>query len=90
MDKNLEKKIKSILMDSGCKECYLFGSQAKGNAKKDSDIDIGVIGLSPRQFFSVHSKLEEATQSTVDLVDFDEKPKFYTLLKNLGELKRIG
>lgn len=34
--------------------------------------------------------LEDATGKTVDLVDFDEKPQFFDLLSDLGELHKIG
>ena len=74
----------------GCTESYIFGSQANGNADEYSDIDIGIKGLAPQKFFATHSMLEDATGKTVDLVDFDEKPQFFALLMNLGELQKIG
>lgn len=83
-------EISALLLREGCTECYLFGSHVTGNADEFSDIDIGVTGLPSRRFFAVHSLLEDATKHTVDLVDFDEKPKFFALLRDLGELKKIG
>lgn len=83
-------RISSLLSREGCAECYIFGSHVTGGADAGSDIDIGVVGLPPQRFFAVHSLLEDATKSAVDLVDFDEKPKFFALLRDLGELKRIG
>lgn len=83
-------KFAAILTTAGCKELFLFGSQANGTADKNSDIDIGVKGLPPQKFFAVHAQLEEACGREVDLVDFDEKPKLYSLLDKLGELKKIG
>ena len=82
--------ISDVLLREGCTECYLFGSHVTGGANENSDIDIGIKGLSPQKFFAVHSALEEVTQKTVDLVDFDERPQFFAILKDLGELKKIG
>lgn len=83
------KNISNILTNAGCNEIFLFGSQLNGTANEFSDIDIGVKGLNPRIFFSVHSELEKISKMNVDLVDFDEKPKFFDLLKQLNEIKKI-
>ena len=83
-------KILNVLFSFGCSETYIFGSYVNGNADEYSDIDIGIRGLPPQKFFAAHSMLEDATGKTVDLVDFDEKPQFFALLQNLGELKKIG
>lgn len=90
LTKELTPTISNILFDMGCTECYIFGSQVTGNADEYSDIDIGIKGLPPQKFFATHSMLEDATGKTVDLVDFDEKPKFFALLRDLGELRKIG
>ena len=83
-------QILAILKEHGCSETYLFGSNALGIADEYSDIEIGVKGLAAQKFFFVHSLLEDITQKPVDLVDFDEKEKFFSMLERLGELKRIG
>lgn len=82
--------ISTLLTENGCTESYIFGSHVTGGADEKSDIDIGIKGLPPQKFFAVHSMLEDATGKTVDLIDFDEKPKFFELLNGLGELKKIG
>lgn len=82
--------IATLLSREGCTESYLFGSHSTGGADGRSDIDIGIKGLPPQRFFAVHSLLEDATKRTVDLVDFDEKPGFFALLRDLGELRKIG
>lgn len=82
--------ISALLSENGCTESYLFGSHVTGGADENSDIDIGIKGLAPQKFFAVHSMLEDAIGRTVDLIDFDEKPLFFTLLNELGELKKIG
>lgn len=86
----MTKTISDILSKQGCTTSYLFGSHVTGNATDSSDIDIGVKGLTPSKFFRVHTLLEDATGKTVDLIDFDEKPSFFSLLQQLGELKQIG
>ena len=89
LSKEMTSKISSVLSDMGCTESYIFGSQVNGNADEYSDIDIGIKGLPPQKFFATHSMLEDATGKTVDLVDFDEKPQFFALLRDLGELQKI-
>ena len=86
----ITKTICNILSKEGCTACYLFGSQLSGTATDSSDIDIGIKGLAPQKFYLVHSMLEDATGKQIDLIDFDEKPKFFAVLQQLGELKQIG
>ncbi|MEE3314504.1 MAG: nucleotidyltransferase domain-containing protein [Treponema sp.] len=90
ISEQMTAKISDILSKMGCTESYIFGSHVTGGADESSDIDIGIKGLAPRYFFATHSMLEDATGKSIDLVDFDEKPKFYELLKDLGELRKIG
>lgn len=90
LSKEMTSIISSLLSENGCTESYLFGSYVTGGADEYSDIDIGIKGLPPQKFFAVHSMLEDATGKTIDLIDFDEKPKFFELLKGLGELRKIG
>lgn len=90
LTQEMTTKITAVLSDMGCTESYIFGSQANGNADDYSDIDIGIKGLPPQKFFATHSMLEDATGKTVDLIDFDEKPQFFSLLQDLGELRKIG
>ncbi|MBR4824319.1 MAG: nucleotidyltransferase domain-containing protein [Spirochaetaceae bacterium] len=90
LTQEITSKISNVLSDMGCSECYIFGSHVTGNANENSDIDIGIKGLPPHKFFATHSMLEDATGKTIDLVDFDEKPQFFALLQDLGELRKIG
>ena len=90
LNEKMASAISDVLSKMGCTESYIFGSHVTGGADESSDIDIGIKGLPPQNFFATHSMLEDATGKTVDLVDFDEKPKFYELLKDLGELRKIG
>ncbi|MCR4789550.1 MAG: nucleotidyltransferase domain-containing protein [Treponemataceae bacterium] len=79
-----------ILKDAGCTDVFLFGSQATGKAREDSDIDLGIKGLPSTSFFGIHYDLEQTLQMPVDLVDFDYQKDFYELLQRIGELKKIG
>ena len=56
MDKNIQSIIKNALLDIDYKECLLFGSQARGDANKDSDYDILIIihdTISPKDKFKL-------------------------------------
>lgn len=49
-----------ILKDAGSSEVYLFGSQAKGIATENSDVDLGVKGLPPTSFYRMYWELENS------------------------------
>jgi len=80
----------NLLKKEGCKEVFLFGSMVTGNVHLDSDIDIGIMGLPPKKFFSVYAHLDKEIPNKVDLVDFDSRKDFYALLNGLGEVVKIG
>jgi predicted nucleotidyltransferase len=84
------KKAVHLLKNEGCKSVFLFGSIVTGKIHQNSDIDIGIMGLPPHKFFRTYSHLDGALSNKVDLVDFDEHPDFYMLLKSLGEVVEIG
>ena len=80
----------NFLKNEGCQAVYLFGSMVTGKIHQNSDIDIGIKGLPPEKFFRVYAQLGNTISNEVDLVDFDENSKFYTLLNSLGEVVEIG
>jgi len=80
----------NLLKNEGCQSIYLFGSLVTGNVHQNSDIDIGIKGLPPENFFRVYAKLDNNLLNDVDLIDFDENNKFYNLLNSLGEVIEIG
>jgi predicted nucleotidyltransferase len=86
---DIEKAI-ILLKDEGCKSVFLFGSMVTGKIHDESDIDIGITGLSPQNFFRVYAHLDRQLKNKVDLVDFDENEDFYLLLNSLGEVVKIG
>ncbi len=77
MDKRVDKikqKILPILLPYGAKRIALFGSFARGKAKKNSDIDILVeiqADISLLEFVGLKQKIEEALGREVDLVEYD-------------------
>lgn len=61
----------------GVDELWLYGSQAEGTARADSDVDLAVLfRRRPRslEIFDARSELEELLRRDVDLVDLDQAP----------------
>lgn len=70
---NIKKKITPILQYYEVKKAALFGSCARGEMKKNSDIDILVeIGkdISLLDFVGIKQEIEEAVGRKVDLVEY--------------------
>lgn len=84
IDPAYEKKYKSIVKAkilSLCKgkKCrvFLFGSRATGNFSKSSDFDIGITGLTKKEFQTITFEFEEFLEESivpysVDIIDFDK------------------
>ena len=84
------KKATNLLKKEGCKAVFLFGSMVTGRIHQNSDIDIGITGLSPKKFFNVYAYLDRELSNRIDLVDFDLCKDFYVLLDSLGEVVELG
>jgi predicted nucleotidyltransferase len=84
------EKATNILKNEGCKTVFLFGSMVTGKIHQNSDIDIGIMGLPPKKFFRVSAYLDRESSNKIDLVDFDLRKDFYTLLNSLGEVVKLG
>jgi predicted nucleotidyltransferase len=84
------KKANVFLKNEGCKNVYLFGSLVTGNVHDNSDIDIGIKGLPPENFFKAYSKLYMNLVNEIHLVDFDYDVDFFSLLDRLGEVVEVG
>ena len=84
------KKATNLLKNEGCNSVFLFGSMVTGKIHDESDIDIGIKGLSPQKFFSVYAYLDKEVKNKIDLVDFDINKEFYSLLNSIGEVVKIG
>ena len=84
------QKATHLLKNEGCKDIFLFGSLVTGKYHKNSDIDIGITGLNPKKFFRVSASLDKELSNKIDLVDFDLRYDFYSLLDSLGEVVKLG
>jgi predicted nucleotidyltransferase len=84
------KKANAFLRNEGCRAVFLFGSMVTGKIHDNSDIDIGIKGLPPEQFFRVYSKLSMNLENEFHLVDFDYDNDFFSLLEKLGEVVEVG
>ena len=87
--KDIEKAV-NLLRNEGCKSIYLFGSMVTGKIHNNSDIDIGISGLPPQNFFRVYANLDRELSNNIDLVDFDLNKDFYVLLNSLEEVVELG
>lgn len=61
----------------GVDELWLYGSQAEGTARADSDVDLAALFRRRPQaleIFDARTELEELLRRDVDLVDFDQAP----------------
>lgn len=67
---DIKQLISPVLKSFGVRDARLFGSYAKGQATKYSDIDIYVdSGLRGLSFFGLLEGISEALPTVVDLVD---------------------
>ena len=84
------EKAAICLKEEGCTAIFLFGSLATGEYTDSSDIDLGIMGLSPRKYIRTYSKLNNIMKNRFDLIDFDENKKLYNFLFSIGEIIEIG
>lgn len=69
----LKKQIKPILTKEGVKKAGIFGSYARGEQKRGSDIDILIKiddSFSLLDLVRIQTNLEKKTQKKVDLVEY--------------------
>ena len=83
------QKAIDILKDAGCKEAYIFGSLAKSEATKKSDIDLAIRDYPIKKFFHIYGKLYMELVHSVDLVDLDMDAYFGDYLEKEGGLVRV-
>jgi predicted nucleotidyltransferase len=60
----------------------LFGSSLY--KQKNNDIDIGIKGIAPENFFEFYGKLLERLSKPVDVVNIDKNSKFSKLIEKTG------
>ncbi|HLD33238.1 MAG TPA: nucleotidyltransferase family protein [Candidatus Nanoarchaeia archaeon] len=100
-DRKLEKnnelailipKIESVLQKYDIKKAGIFGSYARGDQKKKSDIDIIIepppgIGL---EFITIRDELEKTLRKKVDLVTYDGLSPYLKKYILGGEVRILG
>lgn len=86
---DLERAVR-ILQEEGCREIYLFGSVATGDAGPGSDIDIGINDYPRERFFHIYGRLLTELDTETDLIDFGHQKQLFALLSEIGEVRRIA
>lgn len=88
-NKKIDEKISKAveyLKSIGSKEVFLFGSLVDGTFNEDSDIDLAVKGISPRNYFKALVELPTIIDHKIDLVALDFTSKdFEKKIKNRGK-----
>ncbi len=85
LDKRLEEEIISVAKKNNVEKLFLFGSRARGDNHKRSDIDLAVKGGNITNFY-FDIEEEVSTLLSFDIVDIDD-----TISKTLqAEIKRDG
>jgi predicted nucleotidyltransferase len=74
----------------GAAEVYIFGSAATGEMRPDSDVDIAVRGLPPREFFRAMGLAWDILGRPVDLLRLDAGSRLARYLEDKGKLQRVG
>ncbi|MCJ7729234.1 MAG: nucleotidyltransferase domain-containing protein [Sedimentisphaerales bacterium] len=75
--------ISRLARQYGVQKVFLFGSGADPE-KEARDIDLGVVGIEPRQFFEFYGDLIFSLSKPVDLVDLSKDTRFNALVKRDG------
>ena len=79
-----------ICKEEGCRDVFVFGSVAAGSHRLDSDLDIGVRGCPPRQFYRLLGRLMDELTHPVDLVDLDLETRVAEFLEREDQLVHVG
>ena len=79
-----------ICREEGCREVYVLGSVAAGRHGRRSDLDIGVRGCRPEDFYRLLGRLMEELAHSVDLVDLDLETRVAEFLEQEGQLLYVG
>lgn len=64
------EKVESILIRYGAEKIILYGSLARGDYRKDSDIDICYEGIPDENYFRVVAECLMEIQRRVSILDF--------------------
>lgn len=80
-----KKTIREISEKYHIKRVLLFGSSLD-TTRESHDIDIGVEGVSPGDFFRYYGELLFTLSKPVDVIDLSDTSKFIKLVKEEGML----
>ena len=87
----LLKRSAEILHAAGATAVYVFGSAATGRMHEDSDVDLAISGLPPKDYISAKVKVGNLFGRSVDLIDLDLGTPFTSYLKTKpGALRRVA
>ncbi len=78
-----QQAVRTICRKYGVKRALLFGSSLD-TTREARDIDIGVEGLAPRDFFRFYGELMFALSKPVDVIDLSGQSKFVELIRRDG------
>lgn len=84
--KDIVSLVKPIVRKYGVKEIYLFGSYARGEADKDSDLDFLVFGgedFKLTMIFALAEELREVLKKDVDVFEINEINKDSNFYKTI-------
>lgn len=82
----ITKIIQNYFKNKNADIVYLFGSAAREELRKDSDIDIAIVGSYDfMELLSIKSDLEDLFKVSVDLIDFEKVDTFFQ-----GEIVSTG
>lgn len=82
---SIKEKLNPIFKKYGVRKAVLFGSYAKGNATKDSDIDILVdSGCAGLKFFGILEEAVTTLNKEVDLIDIIQVNKNSLIEKEIN------
>ncbi len=88
--KDLDLAVK-ILKAAGCREIFIFGPLANGEARANSEIDLAIRGCPPNLFFKTWGQLLSQLEHSTHLVDLeDEDDPLVQFIKKRGDLGRVA
>ena len=90
IDSNALVAAANLLRSMGATQVFVFGSATTGRLRPDSDIDMAVLGLPSKIYFSAVSKVSDVLGRPVDLVDLDDSTPLVRHLLGSGELVRVA
>jgi len=84
------KTAAKVLIASGAREVYCFGSAATNTMRSGSDVELAISGLPPERFYRAVGQALRMLSRPVDVVDLDEQTPFTEHLRNKGRLQRVA